>query len=194
MVATFDVIFDNGGIDGAAANQTDVDALGPPALRFKNADDATIDANDKLVVPGVGGTKYSMWKQILIKCSAADGHTMNNVAVYSDGACAWTTAKVDVNVALTFPVRTSTSDDAYELPAVDEEMDVNHSGVTGTASFFSKTSGEATDLDVSINEVGNIINAVNETCNYVVLQMKVDDTADPGDLSDEDGWFSYDEA
>jgi len=51
MVATMSVYYDYGGVDGAPGSSTDVDALGPPTLRFKNADNATIDTNDKLVIP-----------------------------------------------------------------------------------------------------------------------------------------------
>jgi hypothetical protein len=192
MVATFDVIFDNGGVDGAAANQTDVDALGPPCIRFKNADDSTIDANDKIIIPAAG-TKYSFWKQLCICCSAADGHSMNNFAVYSDGANSLG-AGIDVKIGLTFPDRNAASDDTYELPAADEEMDDHHSGVTGIASIFDYSAGEATDLDITCSEAGNLINAANETTDYIVLQMEVTNAAAPGDLTNETGTFSYDEA
>jgi hypothetical protein len=46
MVATVSVYFDHGGVDGTPGSNTDVDALGPPSIRFKAADDATIDASD----------------------------------------------------------------------------------------------------------------------------------------------------
>lgn len=191
MVATFSVIFDWGGIDAAAANQTDIDALGPPTLRFKDADDATIDAGGILVVPGAG-TKYSYLKHIVILCDNADGHSMNNVGIYTDGGVP--AANVDVNIGDETPERNSGSDAGYEVSIADSEMSAQHAGITGTSSYFAKTAGEGTDFDVTISEAGNVINAVNETCNYVVLQMTVAAAADPGDLANETGTWSYDEA
>lgn len=191
MVATFDVIYDWGGADGAAATQTDVDALGPPTIRFKNADDATIDAVDKLVVPAAP-TKYSFWKHLCLLCSAADSHTMNNVAFYTDGSNTLGTG-IEVYAGLQFPERTSASDAGYEVAAADEELVAGHGGITTKASVFDYSAGEATDLDMTITEAGGIINAANETSNYLVLQMWVIDTASPGDLTNETGTFSYDE-
>jgi len=191
LVATFSVIFDNGGVDAAAAAQTDIDALGPPTLRFKLADDATIDENDKMVVPAAG-TAYTYWKHICLLCDAADGHTINNVAIYSDGGSF--NANVDVMIGDEHPERTSASDAGYEVANNANELVGEHGGITGSSSLFGYTAGEGTDFDITISEAGNIINAANETCNYAVLQMNVASTADPGDLANETGTFSYDEA
>lgn len=191
MVATFSVIFDWGGIDAAAANQTDVDALGPPTIRFKDADDATIDAGGILVVPGAG-TKYSYLKHLVILCDNADGHTMNNVGVYTDGGVP--AGAVDVAIGDETPVRNVGDDPGYEVSIADSEMSAQHGGITGITSFFAYTAGEGTDFDITISEAGNVINAANETCNYIVLQMTVGAAADPGDLANETGTFSYDEA
>ena len=191
MVATMSVYFDWGGIDAAAANQTDVDALGPPTLRFKNADDATIDAVDRLLIPGAG-TKYSYLKHILLYCDAPDGHTINNVGIYTDGGVP--AANVDVNIGDETPVRNSGSDAGYEVSIADSEMSAQHGGITGTTSFFGYTAGEGTDFDVSISEAGAVINLATETSDYVVLQMTAAAAALPGDLPDETGTWSYDEA
>ena len=191
MVATMSVYFDWGGIDAAAANQTDVDALGPPCIRFKNADDATIDANDKLVIPPAG-TKYSFLKHILLYCDAPDGHTINNVGIYTDGGVP--IANVDVLIGDETPERTSGSDAGYEISIADSEMSAQHGGITGTTSFFAYTAGEGTDFDVTITEAGNIINLATETSDYVVLQMTAAAAAVPGDIADETGTWSYDEA
>lgn len=52
-------------------------------LRFKNADDNTIDTNNPPVVPGVG-TNYSWWKSIALYCSIAPGTSINNVKLYPE--------------------------------------------------------------------------------------------------------------
>ena len=192
MVATFSVYFDWGGTDGTPGTSTDIDALGPPTLRFKNADDATIDANDKLVIPGAG-TKYSFWKHIYLKCDDADSHTMNNFAIYSDGSNSLGTG-IDVKVGLQFPTKNSGSSAGYEVAAEDEDLVTDHSGISSVATIFNYTSGEATDLDITCSETSNVIDAANETTDYVLSQMEVINTASPGDLTNETGTFSYDEA
>ena len=45
MAAVMDVYFDFGGSDTSPGTEQDTDALGPPRMRFKTADDATIDLN-----------------------------------------------------------------------------------------------------------------------------------------------------
>ena len=192
LVATFDVFFDWGGANDAAGNNTDVDALGPPTLRFKDADDATIDASDKIVIPAAG-TKYSYWKHIYLKCSNADGHTMNNFAVYSDGG-AWDVNN-DLDIGDEQPTKNTGSDAGYEVADTDDEdMTADHAHVTGVTDFFSYTAGEGTDFDVSCSEAGAAVDAANETTDYIVLEFKTVNAAVPGDLANETGTWSYDEA
>jgi len=186
------VYYDWGGSNDSPGTSTDVDALGPPCIRFKDADDATIDSNDLIVVPGAGD-KYSRWKHVYLKCSNADSHTMNNFAVYSDGSSF--NANVDVNIGDETPTKNSGSDAGYEVAdTADEEMSADHADITGTTSLFDYTAGEATDFDVSVSETDNVVNAANETTDYIVLQMVVASTADPGDLANETATWSYDEA
>ena len=194
MVATFDVMYDWGGTDTAPANQTDVDGLGPPTLRFKNADDATIDTNNKLVVPAAA-TKYSFWKHIYIRCSAADSHTMNNFRFYTDGAASFGDAGIDVKVGLQFPVRTSGPVyTGYEVANADEELAAGHGGITSVASAFDY-SAIGDSLTISCSEAGSIVNAANETTNYLLMQMTVASTVIiAGDLPNETGTIAYDEA
>lgn len=189
MVATFDVMYDWGGSDGTPGTSTDIDALGPPTLKFKNADDATIDSNDKLTVPP-SDSIYSYYKHIYLKCSNADSHTINNVKFYMDGANSLGTG-VDLKVGLQFPTKNSGASTGYEAASANE-LAGDHGGITTVASAFDYTS--AAGLSVSISESGNVINAVNETTNYVVLQISVASTAGPGVTATETGTFSYDEA
>jgi hypothetical protein len=190
MVATFNVYIDTGGSDANPGSSDSIDALGPPTLRFKNADNKTIDTNDRLVIPAAG-TIYSYWKSIYLKCTAADSHTMNNFKIYSDGSNSLGTG-IDVMIGLQFPNKNSGSSSGYEVANNANEMVAEHGGITTSASIFNYASG--TGLTVTCSEAGNAIDAANETTNYVILQMNVASTASPGDLTNETGTWSYDEA
>lgn len=193
MVATFNVMLETGGVDGTPGATDSIDALGPPTLRFKNADDKNIDTNDKLVIPAAP-TKYSRWKSLFLKCTNADSHSMNNVAFYTDGSNTLGTG-IDVYIGLQFPTHNSGASTGYEVSGTaDEEFIAAHGSLTTKATVFNYTAGEATDLDITISEAGNVINAANETTDEIVLQMWVIDTASPGDLTDETATYSYDEA
>jgi len=62
MVADLSVYLDTGGTDTAPGTITDTDALGPPNIRFKRADNPTIDSLNPMEIP-LAGTKYSRWKE-----------------------------------------------------------------------------------------------------------------------------------
>lgn len=189
--ATFSVYLDNGGTDANPATSVDITALGPPTLKFKNADNSTIDTNDKLTIPA-GATIYSYWKSIFLKCTANESsHVINNVKIYSDGSNTLGTG-VDLSVGLQFPVHNSGATTGYEVANNANEMVAEHGGITTKASIFDYASG--TGLTVTISETSNQIDAANETTNYVILQMSVANTASPGTTPTETLTFSYDEA
>jgi len=66
-----------------------------------------------------------------------------------------------------------------------------HDTISAITDFFTFTSGAP--RTVTISEAGNIINATNEKCNYVVLQLEVTDTAVPGVQATETVTWLYDE-
>jgi len=190
--ATFSAFFDFGGIDGTPGTNQNIDALGPPMLRFKNADDATIDGNDKPTIPAAG-TIYSFLKHVYIKCTAnASSHTMNNLKFYSDGGNGLGTG-LDIQIGLQFPTKNSGSSSGYEVAGNANEMVSEHSIITSKASIFGYTVGEATDLHLSISEGSSVIDAVNETSNYIVEQGDIASTASPGDAPNETMTITYDE-
>ena len=196
MVATVSVYFDFGGADGAPGTEQDIDALGPPRLRFKLADNATIDENNKCIIPGAGlGPYYSFLKHTYLRLDVTDGHTLSNVKFYTDGTNNFGTG-VDVKVGLQFPTKTNASNAGYEVAAgtatSGEEMVANHGGITSSASIFNYTA--AAPLSISIGEAGNVMNAVGETTNYIVLQGEYANTASVGTTNQETGYLSYDEA
>jgi hypothetical protein len=188
--ATFSTYFDTGGSDGSPGASTAIDALGPPMLKFKNADNATIDTNNPLTIPAAG-TIYSYYKFVFLKCTAnADTHTINNLKIYSDGSNSLGTG-VDWMIGLQFPTKNSGATTGYELANNANEM-VAETALTTSATIFGYNSGAG--LAVSISESGSVINAANETSNYTVHQFNVASTASPGVTTQETITWSYDEA
>lgn len=193
MPAVFNVYFDWGGSDDNPANNTNTDGLGPPRIRFKTNDNATIDLNDPIPIV-TGQTKRSYWKHIYLYCATAPGTQVNNIRFYTDGGGFGT--GITLNVGDETPTKNSGSSAGYDLATgtpgdSGDEMVANHQDITGKTDAFTYT--EASPKTVSISEAGAIIDAIGETCDYIVLQMDVADTASPGDLTDEDLYFKYDE-
>lgn len=189
MAGVVSVYLDTGGTDTNPANSDDIDGLGPPTLLFKRADNSTIDANNPIVIPAAG-TKYSRWKQIYLYCDTAPSLQIDNVKIYTDGGDFG--AGITVKVSTDFPTKNNGSDAGYDVSDTDDqEIVASHDGVTASADFFGYTSGAA--LSVSISEAGNIIDAIGETTNYVVLQMEVTNAASAGDLAAETITWQFDE-
>ena len=193
MAADLSVFFDFGGTDGTPGTNQDTDALGPPNIRFKTNDDATIDQVNPIPIPAAG-TKYSYWKQLYLKCATAPSTKVDNVRFYTDGAGFGTGITVKVGDQL--PAKTSISDAGYEIATgtpgdTGDEMVAAHAGLTTSSDVFTKTSGSP--LSVTIGEASSQIDAIGETTNYVVLQMEVGTTASPGDLAEETFTWQYDE-
>lgn len=194
MVAAFSVYYDFGGTDGTPGTSTDVDALGPPAIRFKTADDATIDSNNPVPIPAAG-TNYSYWKQIYLKCDTAPDTQVDNIKFYTDGTGFGT--GITLNVGNQFPTHNSGSNAGYEVATgtggtSGDEVVANHAGITTVSSAFSYTSGSPLS-GPTISEDSSIINAIGESTNYLVLQLAVINTATPGNKSNETLTFQYDE-
>jgi len=194
MAAIMHVFFDFGGSDTLPGTEQDVEGYGPPMLRFKTDDDATIDSINPIPIPAAG-TKYSYWKQIYLECTTLGGMTqVDNVRFYTDEGGFGT--GIAVKIGLQFPTKNSVSNAGYEVATgtpgdTGDEMVVAHAGLTSSGDAFGYGSGAP--LTGSISETDSIINAEGESTNYFVLQMEVDSTASPGNLTDETFTFKYDE-
>ncbi len=187
MAAVFNVRFDFGGTDNNPATEQDTDGLGPPNIRFKQADDATIDSNNPMPITAAT-TEYSRWKQVYMYCATAPSTQCDNFKLYTDGGGFGT--GITVNVGDGVQVKSSTADTGYDVSDADAVM-TTHTDVAAVTDLFSYTSGAPRTCTIS--EAGAIINAIGETTDYVVLQMAVIDTASPGNLTDETITFQYDE-
>jgi len=204
MVATVSVYFDWGGADNAPVNHTDIDLLGPPTLKFKLADNANIDQNNKLVIPNAGlGPYYSFGKHIYLYLDDLGGSTsISNIKLYSDGTNSLGTG-VDILIGTNVcPERYTTGGPSYagydlaEFKAgstlTSDLLETWHTDITTSASIFTYT--VAAPFSVTISEAGNIMDLATETSNYVVMQMSVANTASVGTTATETFYFSYDEA
>jgi hypothetical protein len=192
MAATFNVYYDFGGTDGSPGTEQNTDSLGPPNVRLKTADDATIDLNNPIPIPDAG-TNYSYWKHIYLKCATAPDTQVDNVKFYADGTGFGT--GITLNIGDELPTKNSGADTGYNVATGTEgtsgDVMTEHSEITGVTNAFDYTS--ASPKSISISESGNIIDAIGETTNYIVLQMAVADNASSGDLSNETMTFQYDE-
>ena len=188
MVAEFEVTLDTGGTLDNPALETNTDPLGPPNIRYKRADNPTIDTSDPNTVP-VSGTTRSRWKSKYLKCTTPPDTQVNNVKIYTDTTGFGT--GITVNVGDETPTKNSGSDAGYDPADTNDDPLTNHADITSITDFFTFSSGSP--KTVSISEAGSIINAVDETTDYVVTQMEVINTATPGDLADETITWEWDE-
>lgn len=194
MVATLSVYLDTGGSDGSPGTSTDIDALGPPALRFKTADNPTIDTVNPVPIPAAG-TNRSFVKSCYVKCDTGPDTQIDNFRLYSDGGGFGT--GITTYVGDQFPTRNSGSTAAYRVATGTIGTSGNvittvYASITTKTDVFTFTSG-APMTGPSISEAGSIINASGETTNYVVFQVDVGTTASPGNKVDETLTFLYDE-
>lgn len=193
MAATVAWFFDFGGSDGTPGTQQDVSALGPPRMRFKTNDDATIDNVDP--VPIISGqTKRSYWKHVYLRVTGGTFTQIDNVKFYTDGT-SWGTG-ISAYIGDENLTNNQGSQAGYEVgdgtPGdTGVEMVTGHTGITARTDTTTYTSGAV--RDITISEPGAILDASGDRTNYVVIQLEVLDTASPGNLDDRTWTFRYDE-
>ncbi len=189
MVATVEIFTDFGGAVDAPGTKQNIDLLGPPNARFKDADNNTIDLLDPIPIPP-SGTRFSRWKHFYPEIIVAPDTQIDNLKIFTDGSGFGT--GITVEVAQETTPNTSAASGGYDVADVSNEDMVNHVDVILTPEdFFTKTSGAP--KTVTISEAGSILDAVGEESDYVILQMEVISTASPGDLADETITWEYDE-
>lgn len=139
-------------------------------VRFKSADETTVDTSNRLTIPGAG-EDHSYTKQLRLYCSVAPSVDLANVQAYSDSSNDYGTGVlVDYDVHTAFQTQTDTD-------------------IAGT-DLFTKTSGDAIDMDAFNSDPKTDTGYFGDVLR---LQMGVASTASPGSLSAETLTFSYDE-
>jgi hypothetical protein len=191
MAAVLHQFFDYGGTDGSPSSK-DVDGIGPPELKMKTADNWNIDNVNPIPKPP-SGLNYSYWKQVYLECMTAPNTSCNNFRWYTDGSGFGT--GIALKIGVQFPIRTKLLKTGYDVATgvVGESGDVmtDHSDITSSVDAFGKVVGAP--MVVSCNEDGNLINAIGETTNFIVLQAEVGPTAVAGTKDNETITWKWDE-
>lgn len=143
------------------------------SIRFKQADNDTVDANNPIPIPGAG-SNYSFVKQFRFYAATTPDNAINNLKFYTDGANGYGTG---VDLA-------AQSQTGYIDPI---SLDANDMGSGSDA--FGYTSG------APLSVTGSISNPTTGAFgDYVQLQMTADNTAGQGTTNTEQVTFQYDES
>jgi hypothetical protein len=162
MAATVKIVEKN----GAGGTQTDKTG---GVIRFKNADNATVDTSNRMVVPG-SGSDFSFEKWLRFQVDVAPSVDLQNLKFYTDGSNGFGTGINLYAKAVT----------TFATPA-------EATATTGYADAFTYTSAAPLSLGAGP------FTSTGEKGDHCVLMLKVDPTAAPGLLSTETLTFSYDE-
>ena len=144
-------------------------------VRFKDADNATVDANNPLQVPA-SDSIYSYTKKLRAYMEAPPGTSVSNLRWYTDGSSSFGTG-----ISVTVKNLGTTWGANYKTL------------MSGGADLFGKTSGSPLDGDET--DAGPFVPADDNTYigDLIELQMAVASTASNGALTPETLTFAYDE-
>lgn len=138
-------------------------------IRFKNADNATVDTSNPMVIPGAG-SDYSYEKWLRLYVSGGTYTEITNIELYTDGANG-------MGTGVTPYAKTVAS---YATPA-------EATATTGYTALHSYTSGSP--LTVGAGPY----TSTGDKGNYVVMMLKVDSTAAAGATPTETVTWVWDE-
>lgn len=153
-------------------------------VRFKNADNSTVDLNAPLIVPTTN-TEYSFEKWLRMHIgSTGPTSQITNLGFYMDGAKGW---------AAGIKLWADGSETTYSTPgAPTETNDPPQTPVNGTPAAmtdaFTYTSGSPLSLGAGPYSTTN-----TDMGNYLILVVEVEIGSSPGTLTGETATFEYDE-
>lgn len=153
------------------------------SIRFKKADNATVDLNNPLVVP-TSLTEYSYEKWLRLYISAGSFTQVSNLRCYTDGSSGYGTGiKLWVLPQSTYatPAIPSTSNDPPQRSAVS------------FVNAFAYTSGSPLDLDALNPGPFDSTGVPKAIGDYAVFVMEVETGATQGVKTAESLVFSWDE-
>lgn len=156
-------------INGVGATATDKTS---GTIRFKNADNATVDTVNPMVKP-TSGVDWSYKKWLAFNVTAGTYTSITNIRAYSDGANGWTGANMWAKAV------TST----YSTPAEETTS-------TGYANFFGYTANGALTVG---GAGGATYSSTGIKGFYVEMAMEVLSTSGAGTLAGESMVFAFDE-
>jgi hypothetical protein len=150
-------------------------------VRFKNADNATVDNNDPLVIPTTN-REYSFEKALRLNFNTAPSVNITNCGFYMDGANGFGTGVKLWGRGLA----------AYTTPAVPTETNdppqipVNGTPAAATDAFTWTSAAQ-------LNLGAGPFTGTGEKGDHVYLVMEAETTAGQGSLTGELATFEYDE-
>lgn len=154
--------------NGAGGTYTDKTS---GTIRFKNADNATVDTANPMVIPGAG-SDYSFEKWLRLKIGATGPSVqISNLQFYTDGG----------NGLGTGVLLWAKAEASYATPA-------EATGTAGYTNAFTYTAGAALSLGAGPYSATN-----TEMGDHAVLMLEVQSTATQGQTPTETLTFSYDE-
>lgn len=162
MPATVQIIEKN----GAGGTPTDKTS---GTVRFKNADNATVDTANPMVKPP-SGTDYSFEKWLRFNVSGGSYTEITNIRAYSDGSNGMGTG-IGVHAKATA---------SYSTPA-------EATSTSGYTNFFTYTSGSALTLGAGP------YTSTGEKADHLVMILTVADTASGGVTASETLTVAWDE-
>ena len=190
MVAEVAIFTDYGGSDGNPSTEENISSNSPVNLRFKTADNNTVDSVDEIPIPS-SGINRSYWKHVYLKVVGGIFSRIGNIKFYTNGTNYG--SGITINVGNETPVK----DSGYVIAngirgTTGNEMVASHGGISGKTEVFGNyTSGSP--KTVSISESGSLMDSVNETSDYLIFQMDIDNTVTKADLSNKTWTIQYDE-
>ena len=155
-------------------------------VRFKNADDAVVDSNDRLIIPAAPAREHSFRKMLRLRVTVAPDTDIDNVQAYSDGTNSYQSPSTRVGVfwatrhVFLTPTVPSEANDPPQWPST-----------TAMQDLFARTSGTPIDAD-SLTADGPWT-STRQIGDYLGLVMNVEPSAIQGTLSAETLTFSFDE-
>jgi hypothetical protein len=156
---------------GAAGGTTS--SVDGGSVRYKQADNDTVDANNPIPIPAAG-TNYSYIKQFRFNAATTPANTINNLKVYSDGANG-------LGTGVDLLVKTSAT---YTDPVANAAAQL-----ASTSTVFGYTSGSPLAVTGSVSNP-----TTGAFGDYIQSQMSVTTTAAQGNSGSETITFSYDES
>jgi hypothetical protein len=163
MAATVQIVEKN----GAGGTTTDKTS---GTIRFKNADNATVDLVNPLVVPPTPGYDYSFEKWLRMNVTGGTYSQITNVKVYSDG-----------NNGM------GTGVEVYAKAVASYATPAEATATAGYTNFFTYTSGSSLSLGAGP------YTSTGEKGDHAVMMMRVAETATQGVTPSETLTLAWDE-
>ena len=165
-------------------NSSKTDKTGS-TVRFKTADNATVDTNNPITIPTSGQThSYEKWLELAIT-GTAPSQRINNLKFYTDGGNGFGTG-----ITMYGEVNPTGSFRSAAQAASGNAVPLGGSGSITMTNAFAYTAAGAFALSSAAETFSGSTTNIGR---FVVLVMTVSAAASQGTLTAETGTFSYDE-